>query len=432
MDRYIQQLTQRPGHQRDEVVPRRANPTTLDEYLTACHELVFSGFAVETDSRDLSSGYAAVLLNKPCPKLKPWVGFIDQQRLTFGKLYDALEPGTRVFENRDVMERLQKARCSRKPIGDETFLRFFLRDSFEKPVEAIISELAKIEKVREAFQIGDGFEFVEKNDLVMDVLEAANDGRMPFSAPPGSCVYRKDKALAVQQRLVYVADRKLPHMLTAPRLRVGLREMDVHEEAATRDSMLLACRGSTARFRYHAEKLTAHALTDVYDQLIEEGLKYGLVTTGEATVFLKLDWDEPGTLHYHLAEFGPEVSAAHPSDAPMCTAVGQHLAFSLVALRQRSRHSQQERGMAMTRLKTWKADFVEIWRSIPESERWALPEGYREPITYEGIDRSPKSALETSDDAQSRDDEGRESSEDESIFSWDDVYDCGDWPSCLS
>lgn len=400
----------------------------------ACHELIFSGFAVETDPRELSSGYAAVLLHKPCPKLKPWVDFIDQQRLTFGKLHDALEPGTRVFENRDVMERLWRVRRPRQPIGDETFLRLFLLDSLEKPVGAIISELARIEEVREAFDIGDGLEFVEKEDLGVDTLEAASDGRMPFTAAPGSCVYRRDKDPSAQpQRLVYVADRKLPHMLTAPRLRVGLREMNVYEEAAARDSMLPACRDSTARFRHHAEKLTAYALTDVYDQLIEEGLEHGLVTTGEATVFLKLDWDEPGTLHYHLAEFGPEVAAAHPSDAPMCTAVGQHLAFSLMALGQRCRHTQQERGMAIARLKTWKADFVEIWRSIPESERWASPEDCREPVTYKGIDRSPKSAPEKSDDdAEFREDESRETSEDESTFSWDDVCDCGDWPSCLS
>lgn len=55
--------------------------------------------------------------------------------------------------------------------------------------------------------------------------------------------------------------------------------------------------------------------------MIESGLEYGLLTTGEAIVFLKVDWDEPETLYYHLAEPGPEVSA-HPNNLQICTAVG--------------------------------------------------------------------------------------------------------------
>jgi hypothetical protein len=55
--------------------------------------------------------------------------------------------------------------------------------------------------------------------------------------------------------------------------------------------------------------------------MIESGLKYGLLTTGEAIVFLKIDWDEPKTLYYYLAEPGPEVSA-HPNNLHIYSAVG--------------------------------------------------------------------------------------------------------------
>ncbi|RTE73411.1 hypothetical protein BHE90_012162 [Fusarium euwallaceae] len=425
----------RGRHQRDEILNRRVNRTTLDEYMTACHELIFSGFAVETDTRELSLGYAEMPKDKPCPKLKPWVDFIDQQKLTFGKLYDALGSETRVFENRDVMERLWKGLSPRKPIGDETFLRFFMRDSFEKPVAHIISELAKIENVREAFGLEDGIEFTEKQDFVIDTSGAAYDGHMPFPCTPGSYVDRKDEASSAQLQVVCVVEWKLPHMLTTPRLRAGLREMDVFEEVANRESMLPACGDSTARFRYHAEKLTAYALTDAYDQMINEGLKYGLVTTGEATVLLKVNWDEPGTLYYHLAEFGPEVMG-YLSDVPICTAVGQHLAFILMILGQQSQHTREERRRAVAGLKTWKADFVDLWRSIPESERWVSPENCLEPMTYEGVDRSPKfPASEECDDTLVNEDcdetlvnenESPESSGDEST-SWVDLGDGGDW-----
>ncbi|KAH7146706.1 hypothetical protein B0J13DRAFT_442193, partial [Dactylonectria estremocensis] len=64
-----------------------------------------------------------------------------------------------------------------------------------------------------------------------------------------------------------------------------------------------------ALFHYHADRLTASAVTQTYYYIIKGGLKYGLLTTGEAIVFLRVDWEEPETLYYHLAEAGPEVSA---------------------------------------------------------------------------------------------------------------------------
>jgi hypothetical protein len=53
--------------------------------------------------------------------------------------------------------------------------------------------------------------------------------------------------------------------------------------------------------------------------MIEGGLEYSLLTTGEAIVFLKIDWDDPETLYYHLSEPGPEASAK-PDQLHICSA----------------------------------------------------------------------------------------------------------------
>lgn len=42
------------------------------------------------------------------------------------------------------------------------------------------------------------------------------------------------------------------------------------------------------KFEYHAEKLTASAMTQTYHHMIEGGLEYDVLTTGEAFIFLKL------------------------------------------------------------------------------------------------------------------------------------------------
>ena len=133
------------------------------------------------------------------------------------------------------------------------------------------------------------------------------------------------------------------------------------------------------------------AITQTYHYIIEGGLEYGLLTTGETIVFLKVDWHDPGTLYYHLAEPGPEVSA-HPENWRFCTAVSQYLAFTLLALGepgQRRGHSQEARRQAIQGLKTWAEDFESTLRSIPASERSAPNGSVYAPSTYVGTDRSP-------------------------------------------
>ncbi|CAI0649851.1 unnamed protein product [Colletotrichum noveboracense] len=121
---------------------------------------------------------------------------------------------------------------------------------------------------------------------------------------------------------------------------------------------------------YHAERLTAAAITQTYHNMIEGGLEYGLLTTGEAIVFLRIDWAESETLLYHLAEPTAEVQA-YPDHAHLWTAVGQYLAFSLMAVGlpgQRKLHGQDERRDVMKNLKTWLEDIETTLRSLPDGK----------------------------------------------------------------
>ena len=114
--------------------------------------------------------------------------------------------------------------------------------------------------------------------------------------------------------------------------------------------------------------------------------------TGEVIVFLNIDWTDPTVLHYHLAEPSPEV-LAHPDNSQYCTAVGQILAFTLMAVGspgQRQERGQEERRTAIECLKTWTEDYEMILHSISISE-WKAPlnsPAYN-PRTYKAADRSP-------------------------------------------
>jgi len=43
--------------------------------------------------------------------------------------------------------------------------------------------------------------------------------------------------------------------------------------------------------------------------MIKNGLEYSYITTGEAFVFLRIDWDDPTILLYHVAVPSDEVTA---------------------------------------------------------------------------------------------------------------------------
>ncbi|KAI3341946.1 hypothetical protein F4824DRAFT_486383 [Ustulina deusta] len=384
---------------------KESRPTTFTEYIAACHDLVFSKFKVEQDKALTSKGPVANPRNKLCPtNLKPWPDFLQQQRTTFGQLYAAFSTERRVFENRIFLAGLGN-RISRRAIADEKALEYFLHNSVEDPVRAIMDELKGMAEVRNVFDIGGGIVFENHphalSDVGEEVLEREAASMSPQTPnhrqdlsqlrPDQICVYRSDDGPSARRSMIYVCEYKAPHKLTAPHLRLGLRPIDIFKDVVNRKTVPTSA-DPDKQFQYHAEKLTAAALTQTYHYMIQGGLEFGLLTTGKATVFLKVDWEEPETLLYHLAEPESEV-AAHPDHIQSCAAVGQHLAFGLLALGppgQRRGHRQDEIQRVSADLRTWAEDFESTLRSIPANER-NPPESSPayEPTTYATADRSP-------------------------------------------
>ncbi|KAG6052802.1 hypothetical protein E4U17_005401 [Claviceps sp. LM77 group G4] len=74
-----------------------------------------------------------------------------------------------------------------------------------------------------------------------------------------------------------------------------------------------------------------------YNYLMESSTGLGILVTVQALVFLRVDWDNPGTLFYHIAAPAEDVAQAMASDAARgiseATTVGQYLAFTLMAMR---------------------------------------------------------------------------------------------------
>ncbi|KAJ6438070.1 putative HTH-type transcriptional regulator YdfL [Purpureocillium lavendulum] len=391
--------------QRAEEAEIQTRLTTFDEYIAACHRHVSCQFTVERDHRLTSRGSTTSPRDKLLPtSLESWPDFLELQRSVFDTLYGCLPPDNRVFESQNFLIGLGR-RVAQRPIADEKTLEYFMHNSVEDPVRAIMDQFRQIDEVRDTFDVGNGIVFENHPHAISDVAEEVDswDASTPPQTPDHRrdlhklrpdqiCIYRSGSDATPEQRaMIFVSEYKAPHKLTAPYLRAGLRPMSIYKEVVNRKTIPTSV-DADGRFQYHAERLTASALTQTYHYMIEGGLEYGLLTTGEATVFLNVDWAKPETLYYHLAEPGPEV-LAHPEHVQSSSAVGQYLAFSLMALGgpgQRVQHGQDERDRAMGGLCRWAEDFETTLRSIPENERvtsdsassWA-------PMTYEDFDRSP-------------------------------------------
>ena len=382
----------------------QGRPTSLDEYIAACHELLFSKLCVETSKALTSRGPITNPRDKYCPtSLKPWPDFLQQQSATLGELYATCSPERRVFEDRNFLAKLGK-RLSLRSVKDEKTLEYFMHIGVEDPVTAIMDELKTVVEVRSAFDVGNGIIFENHPSAISEDAEEVIAREAALSPPqtPGHglglnqlrldqiCVYRSDEQ-PEKRTMIYISEYKAPHKLTAPHLRLGLRSMNIYKEVVNR-KIIPTSADPEGQFRYHAERLTAVALTQTYHYMILGGLEFGLLTTGEAIVFLKIDWEEPDTLYYHLAEPKSE-AAAHPHNLQCCAAVGQYLAFSLLALGspgQRREHGQDEREQAKSTLRTWAEDFKSTLRSIPADERQAPDTSSTyAPTTYSTFDRSP-------------------------------------------
>ncbi|RKK65571.1 hypothetical protein BFJ69_g16166 [Fusarium oxysporum] len=190
-----------------------------------CYTSVFSRFAIETDPKLTSRDSITNTRDKWCPKnLKPWADFLDQQKFIFGTLYDTFPTEIRVFENRKFLAGLGN-RISQRPIADEKTLEYFLHNSVEDPVRAIIQQLKQVEEVSRAFQIGDGVVFENHPHALSDVPEEVVDRETPLIPPrtpdhrrdlkqlrPDQiCVYRSDNTLSFRRTMIYVSEYKPPH-----------------------------------------------------------------------------------------------------------------------------------------------------------------------------------------------------------------------------
>jgi hypothetical protein len=181
--------------------------TTLHEYITACHNLIFVELKVESDRTLTTKRQMTKPQNKLLPALlEPWVDFLDEQRSTFGLLDSTFPQETQAFENIQFLQALG-VRLAKRKVANEKDLEHFQHLAVEDPVKAIVDRLANEDSVSQEFGLGDGVVFENHphalDDDSLEVWEHLIAQDMPPQTPAQArrnlyqpradqiCVYRQ-------------------------------------------------------------------------------------------------------------------------------------------------------------------------------------------------------------------------------------------------
>ncbi|KAH6698225.1 hypothetical protein BKA61DRAFT_583388 [Leptodontidium sp. MPI-SDFR-AT-0119] len=382
-----EQRGRQEAESRAQIEGKKTRPTTFEEYIRACHTLLSKPLRIQIDKSLSTQGSITSPRNKPCPTLlKPWTDFPVLQQQLFERIYEYIPRDAELFSSTQYLTELGQDLCDR-PLASEKDLEAYERSAVERPTTHIISHLQQIEEARREFNLGGGIIFENHANTLSDsneeVQQSLQDLRISSKGQASSsnpkprnadqiCVYKEADG---SRSLCMVVEYKPSHKLSVFNLRAGLLRadkgsMNIPEDVINRITIPT---DPEDKFVYHSEWLTAAALTQTYAYMIENGLEYSKLATGEADVFLHLKEDEPHTLYYHLAEPNIEAEAQSEVDILLCrTAVGQTSTFCLMALDSKPRN-QQWRNHALDTAYRVVIDHEAILRQIPAEEKTLTP-----------------------------------------------------------
>ncbi|CAI6100524.1 unnamed protein product, partial [Clonostachys chloroleuca] len=84
----------------------QTRPTTLDEYLEACHNLVYARLTVESDPSKTTTGSIRAYHKLVPEHLKQWTSFFDEQGKMLTIIYSFFPVEKRLFDNRAYLATL--------------------------------------------------------------------------------------------------------------------------------------------------------------------------------------------------------------------------------------------------------------------------------------------------------------------------------------
>ncbi|KAG5914952.1 hypothetical protein E4U61_005156 [Claviceps capensis] len=268
--------------------------------------------------------------------IKEWHASTEQ-RLILNQVFDVLSPEIRKLFCRVT---IRDNGDSVGPITDEWDLEEFSRRHIETSMRIIMRHLQSVDTLGRVFRIDGQIDFMvhPRHANPLGIMVRSSDPNVPIITRFCLC---EDPSVSLDlNTLLYVWEPKGPEDLTVQDLRAALRPTSKFGAAifATEGPAVDDVLPSTAA----AEKRVQHAIIETYNKMMDSCLEYGIITTGQAVVFLHFNWDDPKTLHYQIAKPRLDVALGPEEDAALLTTLGQYVAFTIMAITKSPNKPTQE------------------------------------------------------------------------------------------
>ena len=393
----LYQESQRKLQAADEKLRR----TTLIEYLDACHVHLHYNLNLQ-DKKMSTTGSPANAEDKLRPeKIVEWSDFPESQAAIWKDLQESNFMDEQHFDDLQYLTGLGKA-IQKRLMGSELDLNLFERQTVEDPTTLIIEHIYSTPLLREKFGLSGSVKFenhantlspdeeIEASLQNLSVSENLQSSRLPAHrakpvknlAPDSKkkttarvgkttrpradqiCVYNiscetENETIRVP---AFIIEYKAPHKLNLACIHGGLQDMDLEEAVRSHKNESL---------QQKSRRLVAAAITQAFSYMVQAGLEYGYLSTGEALIFLRVP-ENPATVYYFLSipkdDVGSNTGLAsnvNGENRLHLTAVGQVLAFTLQALKSRPRNQAWQLA-ASDQLKTWRLVYDELLEELPD------------------------------------------------------------------
>ena len=178
------------------------------------------------------------------------------------------------------------------------------------------------------------------------------------------------------KQLIVVIKYKPPHKLSIEMLKAGLKDLNpldlIHRVKIPKDEPV--------SFVHNSETAVAIVISQVYTYMIDNGIQYAYMKTGEAFVFLCTREPDRKTLYYHLS-IQKDASPSGTVDWISHTAIGQFLSFYILACGGKF-YDQDIRNHHKEQAKKWSLDDNRVYDNMtPSSEKPETPSSNYKPRT---------------------------------------------------
>ena len=398
-ERREKERERREKEQAQEQLKHHSQKTTLEEFLRDSHLYVFKALRIASESIS-STGHATKVDGKYYPLwLRCWENFTTIQRDHFDKI-SSIFGESKLFLKSSSTKDISTRAC-RGPAAYEDDIEHFEKDAIEAPVLDIFDCLKHNSGIREEFNFA-SLEFSKNHRRVKQQSDIDQAGRDKAASdeeasdrvqerprqtgsnkrleterkPDTRSTYPDGRGIRIcpgGERTAFVYDYKAAHKLALENLKPALMKETLFMEVVDRVCGNKMSSDLGQRKLDSADAQIAMVLTQAFDYMVTNGVKYGYVTGGKSLVFLCTEFEDLRTLYYYLCIPDEQADDDEAQDKNQGvnvfhTAVAQLASFCLLALRSDALDERSvDNAIGNSKLKKWPDPYSEDVDSSTQS-----------------------------------------------------------------